>query len=132
MLFKKSIKYPITFNITSGKTDLDNLTTSINKCIGLILTTAKYELLGDPDFGCRLYELLFNQYSNDLEKTIKSEIVQSLTRYEKRITVYETDIEIVHVDNADRNAFNITITYTINETNKDYETTVYLEDSDIR
>lgn len=132
MLYTKSIKYPVTFNLTSGKTDLEGLTTSINRCIALILTSAKGELLGDPDYGSRLYELLFNQYSNDLEDTIKKEIVESISKYETRVKVQESDISIEHIENADRNAFKITIKYTVKETNNNYEIVIPLEDGAIR
>ena len=63
MLFKQSLKHPDIFNLISGKVDFDKDFTSINRCIGLILTTGKGELLGDPELVCRLYELLFNQYN---------------------------------------------------------------------
>lgn len=132
MLYTKSIKYPVTFNLTSGKTDLDELTTSINRCVALILTSAKGELLGDPDYGSRLYELLFNQYSDDLQDMIKTEIVESISKYETRIKVKDTDITIEQEENADRNAFNIHISYTVTNTGNNYETVVSLEGSDIR
>lgn len=132
MLFTKSIKYPITFNLTSGKTDFDELVTSINRCVALILTSAKGELLGDPDYGSRLYELLFNQYSDNLQDIIKKEIVESISKYETRITIQDTDITIEQEENADRNAFNIHITYTVTDTGNNYETVVSLEGGDIR
>ena len=118
MLFKTSIKYPITFNLTSGVTDLDDLTTSINRCIGLILTTGKGELLGDPDFGCRLYEMLFNQYSEILENQIKEEIIESINKFESRVSLKEDNITITQDNSDDRNRFKITITYSINGTDR--------------
>jgi phage baseplate assembly protein W len=128
MLFKTSIKYPITFNLNSGVTDLDDLTTSINRCIALILTSGKGELLGDPEFGSRLYELLFNQYSDTLESEIKQEIVNSISQFESRVSITENNITIKHVDNADRNEFAITISYTIYGTNKTGITEIYMRE----
>jgi phage baseplate assembly protein W len=128
MLFKTSIKYPLTFSLTTGKTDLDTLTTSINRCIGLILTTGKGELLGDPDFGCRLYELLFEQYSDNLQQTVKREILDSLSKFESRVSLTENDITIEHVENSDRNRFKITLTYSIKGTQRRSETNFYMEE----
>lgn len=128
MLYTKSIRYPITFNLTTGKTDVDSDTISINRCIGLILTTGKGELLGDPNFGCRLYEMLFDQYSDILENEIKNEIVNSIKKYEKRITVYQKDITIEHNDNTDRNSYTITISYVINSRSSRDTTSVTLFD----
>lgn len=120
------------FNLTSGGTDLDKKTTSINRCIGLILTSAKGELLGDPDYGSRLYELLFEQYSPALESRIKDEIVQSVTRYEKRIRIQTSDIMIEHVEDADRNKYHIQITYDISGTSNQGSTTFMLEEGAFR
>lgn len=128
MLFKESIKHPSIFNLISGGTDLDTKTTSINRCIGLILTTGKGELLGDPEFGCRLYELLFEQYSPALESQIKEEIVKSISKYETRITVTNSDIDIQHIENSDRNKYHISITYNISGTSGQGSTTFIMEE----
>lgn len=129
MLFRSSVKHPIMFNLTSGSTDTDQSITSINRCIGLILTTGKGELLGDPEFGCRLYELLFEQYSAPLENRIKDEIVSSIKAYEKRVSVSKNDISIEHEEDTDRNRYHITIRYDISGTSKSSVTTVTLEES---
>ena len=128
MLLEKSIKYPYTFDYTSGRTNLDEDIASINRCIGLILTTAKMESLGDPDFGCRLYELLFSQYSEVLEEQIKQEICDSIEQYEKRVTVTTKDIQIEHNTDTDRNSYNIKIHYTIKNTSYQNDTIVYIEE----
>lgn len=116
MLFSESVKHPIMFNLVSGSTDVEGLTTSINRCIGLLLTTGKGELLGDPDFGCRLYELLFEQYSQPLESQIKKEISDSIKRFEKRVVIDQSDIVIEHIENSDRNKYQISIKYDISGT----------------
>jgi phage baseplate assembly protein W len=128
VLLTKSIKYPDTFNYVSGKTDLDDDITSINRCLGLLLTTAKMELLGDPEFGCRLYEMLFDQYSDNLETQIKQEICDSIEQFEKRITVMPKDIEITHNEDTDRNSYNIKITYQIKNTTYIRDTLIYIEE----
>ena len=128
MLYTSSIKYPNTFNLTSGKTDLDEKFTSINRCIALILTTAKGELLGDPDFGCTLYELLFEQYSENLQQIIKSDIVECLSKYEGRISLTTDNITIEEDSTYGRNAFNITINYTLRNSTVQSTTTVTLEE----
>lgn len=128
MLFPKSISYPTTFDIDSGVTKLDSDYLSINMCLALLLTTAKNELLGDPDFGCRLYELLFDQASDDLLDEIKDDIVENVKKFETRVTVNREDIEIKHQENTDRNAYTITITYRINNTQRTNTTDIILEE----
>lgn len=128
MLYTKTIKYPITFNLISGKTDLSDYTDSINQCIGLILTTGKGELLGDPNFGSRLYEMLFEQYSDTLQNQIKEEIVDSITAFEKRVSVSMDDVTIEQVENADRNKFHITIHYEVYNNKKTGTYSFYMEE----
>ena len=132
MLYTKSIKYPNPFNLQSGKTDLSDSIASINQCIGLILTTAKGELLGDPDFGCTLYEILFEQYSLNTEVLIKKEIAESINTYEHRVTVSEQDISIEESmdEIGHKNRYKITISYMINNTSKINTTTVMVEERD--
>lgn len=132
MLYTKSIKYPNPFNLQSGKTDVSDNIKSINECIGLILTTAKGELLGDPDFGCTLYEILFEQYSLNTEALIKKEIAESINTYEHRITVSEQDISIEESidDIGHKNRYKITISYMISNTSKINTTSVILEGRD--
>lgn len=110
MLFTNSIKYPNIFNLTSGDTDVDTEYTSINRCLGLLLTTARGELLGDPDFGCTLYERLFNGFTMSEQTDIKAEIVEAITKYEKRIIVNTTDINIEEID-AEAHTYRIQINY---------------------
>ena len=112
MLFTNSIKFPNVFNLTTGDTNIDSEFTSINRCIGLILTTGKGELLGDPDYGCTLYERLFNGYTDTEADLIKNDIIEALTKYEKRIIVSTSDIEIEPID-MEEHKFKIHISYTL-------------------
>ena len=123
MLFTNSIKFPNIFNLESGNTSLDGKYTSINRCLALVLTTAKGELLGDPDYGCTLYEQLFNNYTEELQDIIKNDIVDSINKYEKRIIVTTDDITIKPIDNTEHH-FQITITYKLR--NSDVSNTAIL------
>lgn len=129
MLFRNSIKFPDMFDRTSGETSLDTEYTSINRCIALILTTAKGELLGDPDFGCTLYEQLFNPYVDSLKDVIRTDIVESLNRYETRIEVSTPDIEIEQ-DSTNKNSYIIHINYTIKNSNEKGSTIVNISQED--
>ena len=131
MLYTKSIKYPETFNLISGKTDLDEYIVSINRCLGLLLTTAKGELLGDPDFGCRLYEMLFNQYSDTFQESIKEEIVETVNKYETRIKLYKNNIDITENKVNGRNSYTITIRYTVKNNSQQSETKISLEEREL-
>jgi phage baseplate assembly protein W len=123
-LFTTSIKFPNIFDLTSGNTNTDNEYVSINRCLALLLTTAKGELLGDPDFGCTLYERLFNGYTTSEAADIKDDIVDSIAKYEKRIVVNTTDINIEPID-IEQHKFKISIKYRLQ--NSDLYSTAYVD-----
>ena len=128
MLYTKSIKHPQMFDLTSGKTDLDDNVISINRCLGLLLTSAKGELLGDPDFGSRLYEMLFDQYSQTFEELVKQEIVETITKYETRIQITTNDITIKENKDGLRNSYKITIHYVVSNSMQENEFNVTVEE----
>lgn len=130
MLFTNSIRFPNIFNLNSGVTSVESQYTSINRCIALILTTAPGELLGDPDFGCGLYERLFNAYTPDESALIKDDIVDSLTKYEKRITITKEDITIEPVDN-DEHRYNIHLTYKLRNSDVTKDASLTLSEEDM-
>lgn len=117
MLFKRSFKFPYMFNTTTGETSLDSEFTSINRCLALICTTARGELFGDPEFGCTLYEHLFELDTPSVIDLIVSDIVNSIDKYEKRVTVTKNNISIEQ-DSTHLNLFKITIAYTIKNSNE--------------
>ena len=131
MLYTKSIKYPETFNFISGRTDLDEFIVSINRCLGLLLTTAKGELLGDPDFGCRLYEMLFNHYNDNFAESVKDEIVDAISKFEKRINVAKNNIDIKENTVNGRNSYTITIRYVVKNSTQQSETQISVEEREL-
>lgn len=127
MLFTKSIALPNTINLNTGSIDLFNKIKSINQCISLCLLTARGELLGDPDFGSNLYELLFNNMDNDfIETAVPQEICRVISKHEKRVKVTSNDIIVTRDD--DNNKCYIKINYVIANSSIKYETTVTIEE----
>ena len=113
----RSISFPNTFNDISGQTDLAKEIASINQCIKLLLSTSKGELFGDPDFGCRLQEMLFDQMGDSLNTAVIDDIVNTLNKYETRIFVTDNDISVTR----DGRTLKINISYSLRYT--DYRTT---------
>lgn len=113
MIFTTSIRHPKEFSIVSGNTDLSAEVESINQSIRLILTTARGELFGDPVFGSRLHEYLFNYSGEALYSLLRTEIVSVLSSQESRVTVFEDGISFEEKDEV----LVINIKYTIRYTN---------------
>ena len=133
MLKTKTIKYPRVFSLISGRTEVEDMIVSINRCLGLLLTTAKGELFGDPDFGCRLYETLFDQYSSSMEELVKQDIVENIKKFESRVSVENKDIEIKENPKMNnRNSFTITIRYTIPNTTQEQDVDIIVEERELQ
>ena len=129
MLFPSSISYPKMFDYNNGETLLLNETASINNCLGLLLCSAHNELLGDPDFGCGLYELLFSQDTELVQDTIKATIKESIDKYENRVTVETNDIIIQKLDNTDNLCYTITINYKIKKSSLEGTFNINMEEN---
>ena len=57
-----------------------------------LLLTAKGERIMQPNFGSRLRDLLFEQYTEDLTEEIKSEIQETISTWLPYITIAKVDI----------------------------------------
>ena len=90
-----TINHPYCFDKLNGKTSILSNKNSINNCIGLLLTTSKGELLGDPGYGCRLLEYIHEPNDFVLQDILREEIVDSVSKYESRVYITEEDINVV-------------------------------------
>jgi phage baseplate assembly protein W len=84
-------------------------TEAIRNSINNILMTKRGSLPGNPEFGSKLQEVLFNQITPLLIEFIKADIRMSLQRWEPRVRIQD----IIVKDNTDYNALMISIVYTI-------------------
>lgn len=112
MIYHNSIRHPNSFSTKSGKTILSTNEISINNCLKLLFTTSKGELLGDPEFGCNLMELIYQPNDIILQDILSEEIIETIDKYEPRITVNKSLISY----NIDVNTVYINIKYYINNT----------------
>ena len=57
-----------------------------------LLLTAKGERVMQPDFGSRLRDLLFEQYTEDLEERVRDEIQQAMSTWLPYIVISQVDV----------------------------------------
>jgi hypothetical protein len=69
-----------------------SLKDSISQSIKNILMTSPGEILGDPFFGCRLNEFLF-ELDYNLTDLIRDEIARAIIIYEPRVTIQDISFE---------------------------------------
>lgn len=80
---------------------------AINNAIKNILFTPKGSLPGKPTFGSDLYKVLFSPLDSVTKSIMKRYIKEALRDWEKRITVYDVEVEAV----PEYNKLIATITY---------------------
>lgn len=72
------------------------LKASIAQNIHLIATTFLGESKYDPNFGCSVWEVDFDNAStnNELKENLKRSLTHAILTYEKRITDFEVSVDI--------------------------------------
>jgi phage baseplate assembly protein W len=93
--------------LTEGPPDLD-------RSIRVVLLTAPGERLMRPDFGCRIWDLLFEPVTANLLGLVAEAVRDALARWEPRIVV--DDVQPT-VDSDDSALIRIAIDYRVRVTN---------------
>jgi phage baseplate assembly protein W len=83
----------------------------IKSSIRMILTTRLGERPMLPEFGSRLYELVFEPMDDGLKALARTFVIEALQRWEPRITLQS----VLLGTDPDNNTFSISMTYVINE-----------------
>jgi uncharacterized protein len=83
---------------------------NVRECICTILRTSPGERVEMPTFGCGLRRFLFEPNTVATLRLIQQEVIQSLARWEPRISINDVTAAL---DPASQDAVNITVTYTL-------------------
>lgn len=89
----KSIEFPKMFNSNSTRLVEDLAATKQN--LKTLLYSEKGELFGDPYFGIRLKNYIYEQNNYILKDIIIDEIYTQLALFMPQLVVYRKDIEII-------------------------------------
>jgi len=87
---------------------------AINNAIDNIIFTKPGERVGDPEFGCKASELLFDQMSFITEHLLHEIIEDAITKYEPRIDLNNVEVTA----EPDKNYYSVLITYDIIKSRK--------------
>jgi phage baseplate assembly protein W len=98
----------------TGSIRLTDGPASLDRAITMVLMTAPGERLMRPDFGCRIWELLFEPVTGNLLGLIAQYVRDALARWEPRV---EVDEVIPAVDAAHDSLVRIAIGYRVRSTN---------------
>ena len=94
---------------------------SLDRAITLVLMTAPGERLMRPEFGCRIWELLFEPVTGNLLGLVAQYVREALGRWEPRI---EVDDVVPTPDPEMQSLVRIAISYRVRSTN-DHRNLVY-------
>lgn len=120
-------KFPIEVDEITGRIKMSNYEEDIKESIGIIMRTRKGERMMMPEFGCDLYEYVYETMDDSSLSRMENEIMNALIVWEPRITDIEVrvyrnentegqlDISVKYVVRSTNNLFNMVYPYYINE-----------------
>ena len=110
----KGLSFPFRFSWDTGGAEMSAVTTRehqhIRESIRQILGTKLGERFMRPDFGSKLYTLVFEQNAEVLKGLLRYHTVDALRKWEKRIEVLEVTFDDSNFQ-KDRNTIGIRIRY---------------------
>jgi phage baseplate assembly protein W len=86
---------------------------SVRQSVWIVLGTAKGERVMRPDFGCGIYDLVFEVNSPSTRAQVAATVRDALLRFEPRINLLEVDVQA----DADGASLQISIDYQVRATN---------------
>ena len=109
----RGIEVPFRIDHT-GAVALTAGTQSIERAMAMILATAPGERVMRPDFGCAIWDLLFEPINDNTLGLMAEAVREAMARWEPRIDVDDVDVRPV---DAQSGAVEIAVAYTVRATN---------------
>ena len=110
-------KFPVEDDRTTGRIRTSWYEEDIQEAIHIILMTRRGERMMEPEFGCGVWDYVFETMDASSLARIEREISRALVRWEPRIT----DIQVLAgPDQAEEGKLNIRINYVVRATNNPY------------
>ena len=106
---------PVTIDPRTASMATTAYEADIRQSIFIILGTAPGERLMRPDFGCGIYELVFDSLDATALRRIQSSVSDAISEYEARVEVLQVD---AYWQNATRGELLIELEYRVRRTNQ--------------
>jgi phage baseplate assembly protein W len=117
-------KFPPAVDAVTGRVRVSHYEADIEEAIRIIIMTRKGERVMRPDFGCALYDYLFEGINYTTGTQMRLEVERALVNWEPRITDVEAEvtqeggrlqIRVSYVVRATNNPFNLVFPYFLQE-----------------
>jgi phage baseplate assembly protein W len=108
----KGWQFPVAVD-ESGALEVAEYEESVRQSIWVILGTSKGERIMRPDFGCGIYDMVFEVNSSTTASVAAEEVRDALVSFEPRIDVLDVDVS----PGGDGEVMYISIDYQVRATN---------------
>ncbi len=108
------VGFPVSLD-TEGDFKLAEYEESVRQSILIILGTAKGERVMRPDFGCSIYDLVFEPNSPSTAGKVSQAVQEALLIFEPRIDVL--DVRVQSPSDQEREKMLVSIDYQVRATN---------------
>lgn len=109
-------KFPVRMN-SRGIIDVSEYEVSIKEAINVILKTSKGERVMQPDFGCGIYDYLFESTDDANLRMMEESVKDSLIIWEPRIDLNDVT---AFLDESEDGKVLINVSYTVRTTNNEF------------
>ena len=107
--------YPVIVDPATGGIAMAQYEVDIRQSIIIILSTAPGERVMRPDFGCGIYDLVFETINSALLTRVQVTVTDALVTYEPRIEVLTVDIDPLQASDG---ILTIEVEYRVRQTNQ--------------
>lgn len=109
--------FPVRTDPVTGQFLTVSYEEDIKEAIYIILMTRKGERLMRPDFGCGIFDFVFDTMSYNTLSRMRKSVSEALILWEPRIRDVEVEVEL---DEHKDGRLNISIRYVVRSTNNPY------------
>lgn len=113
----KGFKFPIQVDEATGRFMMSSYEEDIRESIWIILNTRPGERVMRPEFGCRIYDYLFETMNYTVVTAMAETVREALFVWEPRIRDIEVKIETERISEG---IVDIHISYVVRSTNNPY------------
>lgn len=89
----KGLAFPVNFDLATNDLQRAEFEESVRQSILIILGTAKGERVMRPDFGCGIYDLVFEPNTPGTASKVSQVVQEALLFFEPRIDVIDIRVE---------------------------------------
>lgn len=113
----QGFKFPIEVDGATGRFVMSSYEEDIRESIFIILNTRPGERPMRPEFGCRIYDYLFEAMNYTVISAMNEAVYEALLVWEPRIEDIEVDIDTERLEDG---IADIKISYVVRKTNNPY------------